>query len=80
MLRLGRKSPAQSRTCWIVPRSCLFPSFAHPTSAGLVFRKRALSGRGFYLRAPRWGLLTRDECSLVFLRFGLLMMNVPLPT
>jgi hypothetical protein len=32
-----------------------------------------------YLRAPRCGLFTRDCCSFLRLRFGLLIMNVPLP-
>lgn len=32
-----------------------------------------------YLRAPRCGLFTRDCCNFLRLRFGLLMMNVPLP-
>jgi hypothetical protein len=42
---------------------------------------RALSSTNqFYLRAPRWGFLTRDCRSLAFLRFGLVMRNVPLPT
>jgi hypothetical protein len=33
-----------------------------------------------YLRARRCGLFTLDWCSFARLRFGLLMMNVPLPT
>ena len=33
-----------------------------------------------YLRAPRCGFFTRDWRSLAFLRLGLRMMNVPLPT
>lgn len=35
---------------------------------------------GCYLRAPRWGLFTRLWRSFIFFRFGLLIMNVPLPT
>src|ERR1700690_1289629 len=51
------------------------PARGRGRGAGLAGRWRAS-----YLRAPRWGFLTRDCRSLAFLRFGLLMRNVPLPT